>query len=117
MDVKQFYETIGGNYSKALETMMNDDFVRRMLLKFLDSSTYNDLLDASKNKDIQGIFNVTHMLKGVAGNLSLTPLQLKAASVCEMTRNANDDIPNLDKELDELISLYQSINSALSLLR
>lgn len=117
MDVKQFYDTIGGNYSKSLETMMNDAFIQRMLLKFLDSSTYNDLLEASNNKDIQALFNVTHMLKGVAGNLSLTPLQLKAAAICEMTRNANGEIPNLDKEVEELISIYQSINSNLSLLR
>lgn len=93
---------------------MSDDFIKRMLLKFLDSSTYNDLLEASKNKDI---FNATHMLKGVAGNLSLTPLQEKASRVCEMVRHPSDDVPDLDKELDELLKLYQTINNNLSLLR
>ena len=117
MDVKQFYETIGGNYAKALETMMNDAFIQRMLIKFLDSTTYTDLLKAADGKDVQGIFNVTHMLKGVAGNLSLTPLQFKAATVCEMTRNSLGFDPELDKELKELIALYQVINSNLSLLR
>ncbi len=117
MDVKQFYETIGGNYAKALETMMNDAFIQRMLIKFLDSTTYTDLLKAADGKDVQGIFNVTHMLKGVAGNLSLTPLQFKAATVCEMTRNSPEYGPELDKELKELISLYQFINSNLALLK
>ena len=117
MDVKQFYETINGNYSKALETMMSEDFVKRMLLKFLDSSIYNDLLEVTNNKDIVGIFNATHMLKGVAGNLSLTPLQEKASRVCEMVRHPSNDLPNLDKELDELLKLYQSINNNLALLR
>ena len=117
MDVKQFYDTIGGNYAKALETMMNDAFIQRMLIKFLDSTTHNDLVKAYNDKDIQGIFNVTHMLKGVAGNLSLTPLQFKAATVCEMTRNASDFSCELDKELKELLALYQFVNSNLALLR
>ena len=117
MDVKQFYDTIGGNYAKALETMMNDVFIQRMLIKFLDSTTYTDLLKAADGKDVQGIFNVTHMLKGVVGNLSLTPLQFKAATVCEMTRNVSDFSCELDKELKELLALYQFINSNLSMLR
>ncbi len=113
MDVKQFYDAIGGNYQRALETMMNDEFVKRMLLKFLNSSSYSDLLEAFRNKDIQTIFNVTHMLKGVAGNLSLTPLQLEAAAVCEIARNAFEYTAELDIKTENLISVYELINSNL----
>lgn len=117
MDVKQFYDTIGGNYAKALETMMNDVFIQRMLIKFLDSTTHNDLVKAYNEKNIQGIFNVTHMLKGVAGNLSLTPLQFKAATICEKTRNLSDYTLDIDNEVKELLAIYQFINSNLALLR
>lgn len=117
MNVKEFYESIGGNYSKALETMMFDGFIIKMLNKFLQSTTYNDLLEASKPLDIPHIFNVTHMLKGVAGNLALTPLQQKAAQVCEMTREASEtNTENISKDVDELINIYKLIIDKIPLL-
>lgn len=117
MNVKEFYENIGGNYSKALETMMMDDFIKRMLTKFYQSTTYNDLYAASKTKDVEAIFHLTHTLKGVGGNLALTPLQEKATIVCELTRNQNTiDLAKLEVELNELLEIYQKINVNLELL-
>ncbi len=110
MLVKEFYDTIGGNYNKAIETLMNDDFIKRMLMKFSHSEILNDLIKAYQNNDMKGIFAATHTLKGVAGNLSLTPLYEKASIVCEMTRNVKEgEIIRTDKEMEELIKLYQLI--------
>ena len=46
MTVKEFYEITSGDYQSALNTMMNDDFIKRMLAKFLQNNAVNDLLEA-----------------------------------------------------------------------
>lgn len=34
MDIKKFYEEIGGNYEEALSRLMNDSLIERFVLKF-----------------------------------------------------------------------------------
>ena len=74
MDIKEFYETIGGDYNAALLIMLNDDFITRMLDKFFEKNTYNDILSSYKNKDFEALFGYVHSFKGVVGNLGLIPL-------------------------------------------
>lgn len=47
-------------------------------------------------------FNITHTLKGVAGNLSLTPLYTKASAICEVTRGKTGGV-DVSKEMEDLI--------------
>ena len=74
MNVKEFYAAIGGNYEKALQTLMNEAFVLKMLKKFAAGDYYDELKKAREDEDITHTFAITHTLKGVAGNLCLTPV-------------------------------------------
>ena len=102
MTVKEFYDAIGGDYAKAKDTLYSDQFISGLLKKFLMGNYYNGLVRANALKDVSEIFNVTHTLKGVAGNLSLTPLYTKASAICEATRGKTGGV-DVSKEMDDLI--------------
>ena len=87
MSVKEFYAAIGGDYDRALQMLMNDVFITKLLKKFSEGSYYDELKKARDENDIPHIFAITHTLKGVAGNLSLSPIYEKASAICEATHN------------------------------
>ena len=110
MDVKQFYIDTKGDYNDALRRMMNDALIVRMISKFMSGDSVNNLISLYESKDYRAVFSSAHTLKGVAGNLSLTPLFNIANVITEATRN--DDGVNLDKEISELKEIYSSIEEA-----
>ena len=107
MDVKEFYTNVKGNYQGALSIMMNDMFIARMLSKFMSSDAVNQLISLYEQKDYRGVFASAHSLKGVAGNLSLTPLYDIASTITEATRNSDD--VDITKEILELKKIYELI--------
>ena len=108
MSVKEFYAAIGGNYDRALQTLMNDVFITKLLKKFAEGSYYDELRKAREDNDVPHTFAITHTLKGVAGNLSLSPIYGKASAICEATRNKKDGV-DVSKEMDDLIEATLSV--------
>ena len=110
MNIKQFYSTVNGNYEQALSIMMNDAFIGRMITKFYNNNSYNDIISAYEKKDYNSVFTSSHAFKGVAGNLSLTSLFEIASIITEATRNgANADI---DDKIALLKERYQTFLDA-----
>ena len=87
MNVKQFYIDTNGDYNDALRRMMNDALIVRMIAKFISRDSINGLISSYENKDFRAVFSSAQTLKGVAGNLSLTPLFEIASRITEATRN------------------------------
>ena len=87
MNVKQFYEAVNGNYVAALDTMMMDSFIIKMLTKFNEKNSFDALKESYLNEDYRGVFEAAHSLKGVVGNLALTDLFNKVVPVVEAVRN------------------------------
>lgn len=110
MDVKQFYIDVNGDYNDALSRMMNDALIVRMIGKFMSGNSVSNMVSLYENKDYRALFSAAHTLKGVAGNLSLIPLFNIACVITEATRN--EDGANLDKEINELKQIYNSIEEA-----
>ena len=108
MSVKEFYAAIGGDYDRALQMLMNDAFVLKLLKKFAEGNYYDELKKAREDEDITHTFAITHTLKGVAGNLSLSPVYEKASAICEATRNKKDGV-DVSKEMDDLIETTFSV--------
>ena len=112
MTVKEFYELVGGDYNVALSRMMNDDFIKRMLTKFLANNAFNIIKEGFDNKDAKTLFEGAHSLKGVAGNLALNSLYDKTCVIVEAVRDfENVKEFNLDKEMKELEDTYLLINA------
>ena len=108
MDIKEFYNSIGGDYQSALAIMMNDMFIERMLDKFFMNNAYSEIVSAYEKKDFQAVFAGAHSLKGVAGNLALTPLFEISSIITEATRSLKE--VDINKEIDELKNRYASIS-------
>lgn len=107
MNVKQFYIDTNGSYNDALAIMMNDILIAKMLGKFVSGGSCLQMIELYEQKDYRSLFAAAHSLKGVAGNLALTPLYNLASFITEATRN--DDGANLDKEINELKNIYELI--------
>ena len=104
MDVKGFYSAVNGSYENALAIMMNDALIERMLAKFMANNCSQAIIDAYNQKDYQAVFANAHSLKGVVGNLALTPLFEIASIITEATRNGAT--PNIDNEINTLKERY-----------
>ncbi len=104
MDIKKFYVSVNGNYEEALALMMNDAFIERMLKKFFNDNSYEEIISCYKNKDFSTLFAKIHSFKGVVGNLSLTPLFDIASTITESTRSLKE--VNIDDEINTLIERY-----------
>lgn len=110
MSVKELYESFGGDYSRAVQTMMNDAFISRMLTKFIEKNSYEEVIHSYENNDMKGIFEASHSLKGVCSNLSLTPLYEKSSVLCEKVRNLNEgELVNVDAEVNDLKICYEKV--------
>ena len=110
MDVKGFYDIVGGDYDAAKLIMMNDAFIERMLGKFFANNTYKDIIDNYEKKDFKAVFAAAHSFKGVVGNLALTPLFNLASTITEATRN--QEAANIEKEISELKEKYALAENA-----
>ena len=82
--------------------MMNDDFIKRMLSKFVSSDSYDAFINAYNDGDMSAVFRTAHLLKGVTGNLSLTPLYEKSSTICELTRNLKEnETVDISKQMND----------------
>lgn len=120
MTVKQLYEKLGANYDEALSRLMNDVLITRFIFKFAHSYNLNELKLAYQNSDNRRMFEITHNLKGVVGNLALTKLFNLISNFCEKVREKDnsvqldlvDDMKQLEEEFDfevkEILSFEQN---------
>ena len=105
MSVKELYEKLGANYQEALSRLMNDALITRFIIKFAHSYNLDELKQAYLTNDNKRMFEVTHALKGVIGNLALTKLYNMVSSFCDLVREKDNseklDLANQMKELED----------------
>ena len=117
MSIKEFYQTVGGSYNEALSRLMNDQFILRFLKKFADKNNFADLVSAFAQKDVKGIFESSHGLKGVTGNLALTNLFNLSSQICEKSRHAasfeecgfTNEMDKIQEEFQKTIALISQL--------
>lgn len=77
----------GADTATGLERCMNsEDFYFRMIGMLPGEKSFCRLEEALKEDDLDKAFEAAHALKGVAGNLSLTPLYNEAVEITELLR-------------------------------
>lgn len=97
MDVKEFYDSIGGNYDTALKQLMNDNFIQKMVEKFLNDPTFQNLSIALDNDDFETAFREAHTLKGVALNFAFKRLSDVSIILTDFLRPENSTSFNPEK--------------------
>lgn len=92
--------------------MGNVGMFERFLKKFSDDNSYTALADAMEAGEVQAAFNAAHTLKGVCGNLSLTPLYEAVSDITELLRAGDIEgaFPVLPRVADE----YEKMKAVIS---
>lgn len=81
----------GANTSEGMKRCLNkEDFYLRMVKKVPADSNFQKLFDAIKTGDLNTAFEASHALKGVVGNLALSPLFTPGAYRCENPPQISD---------------------------
>ena len=87
MELKEFYERIGGNYQNIISRLGNEDRIKKYLKMFVGDESFSMLEEAILIQDEETIFRSVHTLKGLAANLSLDKLFEVASNLTEIFRN------------------------------
>ena len=93
----------GANTQEGLERCMNNEaFYLRLVNMALADANFEKLSAAVGNGDKQASFEAVHALKGMIGNLSLTPLYDPILEMTELLRAGDDaDYPAILKQIRE----------------
>ena len=79
------------NTKEGLERCLNnEDFYLRLVNKALNDDSYFKLKEELANKNLDEAFKIAHSLKGVIGNLSLTPMYEIIYELTEYLRKKED---------------------------
>jgi len=86
MTVRECYDKMGGNYDEALSRLMKEERMAKYLGKFPLGGELNEMDQAIAAGDWETAFRAVHTLKGMALNLSITPLAEASAIFCDEIR-------------------------------
>ena len=70
--------------------MGNEAFYFKLIGKVIDDKNFQALEDAVAAKDLDAAFDAAHSLKGVLGNLALTPIYEPVYELTELLREKKD---------------------------
>ncbi|MBQ7564508.1 MAG: Hpt domain-containing protein [Lachnospiraceae bacterium] len=90
--------------------MNNEDFYLKMVNMGLADERFETLRGVLEQKDLDTAFEMAHALKGVVGNLALTPIYTPISELTELLRakQAGDYLGLYDKmkeQKDKLLSM------------
>lgn len=92
----------GADTGEGLGRCMNNEaFYFRMIGILVKDANFGMLEDAVEANDLDAAFEASHALKGVLGNLSMTPMAAIASEMCELLRSRKqmDYTPMLEELL------------------
>ena len=104
-------KSFGADTKDGIERCMgNEELYLRLASAVPDQDEFDKLYKSASSGDLAAAFEAAHALKGVLGNLSLTPLYIKMCEITELLRKGEDidytpllsDIGELHTRLKEL---------------
>ncbi|MGI6200075.1 MAG: Hpt domain-containing protein [Christensenellales bacterium] len=91
-DFRERFEAYGGDYEATMGRFMgNEALYRRLLPMLFEDDSFSKLKAALIAGDLEGAFQAAHTLKGVTGNLGLTPLYAAICQIVEPLRRRDPD--------------------------
>lgn len=100
----------GADTADGLRRCVNkEDFYLRMVDMVLRDRNFDRLAMAVASKDAKEAFEACHALKGVTGNVALTPIYEPVCALTEQLRGAT--------ELGDISALYNQIMDAFAALK
>lgn len=101
----------GCHVEEGLERCMNDEgFYLHLVSSLVPDEKIDQLIEAVNSGDLQKGFEIAHSLKGVYGNLAITPLFNKVAEITELLRNKTEtDYSVLLEEIKTLYTQFEEL--------
>ena len=109
-------EEYGCDVQSGLERCMNsEEFYLKMVRMLKEEGNFEVLREALNDNDLDRAFEAAHALKGVTGNLALTPLYEPICEITELLRDRTvmdyhdylEKITEAKNRLDEMIGEEQ----------
>ena len=113
MKLKECYEAMNGDYEDVMARLPREASIIKFLRRFAENKEFEELIIAGGEKDYKRVFELSHDLKGMAANLSITGFQKAVSEVCEQTRNREPD-DNFDELLLKAKEEYDKAISAIA---
>lgn len=102
----------GVNTNEGLERCLNNkDLYFRLINKLILDESFFDLKEEIEKKNFELAFQISHSLKGVLGNLAITPLYKIIYELTELLR-AKKDI-DYKGYIDELLNKRNELESVI----
>lgn len=90
----------------AMERCLNDEEFYLSCFKLaVADSAFEKLGNALEKNDLEKAFEYAHGLKGVTGNMGITPLYNKVVEIVEPLRNRKEDIVVIKAIYNEIMSI------------
>lgn len=106
-------QALGVDVADAMPRMLDDeDFYLECLHMLLVDEGFGALGQALKAADYKEAFNQAHALKGVTGNLGLTPLYAPISRLVETLRAQKSD--GVDKMYDDIMTQLEILKETLA---
>ena len=118
MTLKELYQTIGGDYDQAIKVLRVEKLMDKHIRRMAKNQVIDKLLAAGDSMDPEQLFETSHAVKGVCGNLGLTAIAAAASDISEefrpgAERKLSDD--EVKAKLAEIAALYQKTTDGINL--
>ena len=100
MTVRECYGQMGADYENVFGRLGSEQIVQHFLMKFLNDTSFRDLEEKLKTKDVEQAFHAAHSLKGVCLNLGFDNLFAVSSELTEKLRAG---------ELDGTEALFEKV--------
>jgi len=109
MTLQELYQNIGGDFEQAVRVLRVEKLIDKHIVKFAENPIFDRLFAAEETMDATELFESTHAIKGVCGNLGLTGLAALASEVTEEFRPGNErkfSDEEVKGKIEEIKALY-----------
>lgn len=116
MNVKEFYDVIGGDYENVTARFPSEGFVKKFLIKFLSDPAFELLRSSVADNNISEAFRASHTLKGLCLTFGFTRLYevndviLEALRPQKETEGLDEMFKKVEEVYDQTISLIKQID-------
>lgn len=110
MTIQELYQAIEGDYNRAIAILRMDKLIDKHIRKLPQNGVVDSLLEAGETMDETLLFETSHAVKGVCGNLGLVKLADGASEITEEfrpggNRQFSDD--EIKEKLQNIAALYE----------
>lgn len=111
MNVK-ILKDAGVDYNAGLDRFVNNaDLYERMLHEFIRENEFGDAETALESNDLKSFGEHIHTMKGVTGNLSITPLFEKCCLIMTLIHEGKAELIPVEAEIT--FELYKAVAAAI----